>query len=112
MVFRKSSMVAGLCLALLASGPVAAQTAAPAATPSAKQMTPQQERMAACNRSAEGKKGDDRKAYMSSCLRGEAPAKQLTPQQQRMKDCNAKAGAQSLAGDKRKTFMSNCLKGG
>ncbi|OZI71948.1 PsiF family protein [Bordetella genomosp. 12] len=110
MVFRKSSIVAGLCLALLASGPVIAQTAAPAAA--AKEMTPQQKRMSDCNKSAEGKKGDERKTYMSSCLKGEEPAKQLTPQQQRMKDCNAKAGAQSLAGDKRKTFMSTCLKGG
>lgn len=112
MVFRKSSMVAGLCLALLARGPVAAQTAAPAATPGTKPLTPQQQRMAECNKSAEGKKGDDRKAYMSSCLKGEEPAKSLTPQQQRMKDCNAKASAQSLSGDKRKTFMSTCLKGG
>jgi hypothetical protein len=69
--------------------------------------------MADCNKSAEGKKGDDRKAYMSSCLKGEtaAPAKELTPQQQKMKDCNAKATSQQLTGDKRKTFMSTCLKG-
>ncbi|KAG1270618.1 hypothetical protein G6F64_015636 [Rhizopus arrhizus] len=69
--------------------------------------------MADCNKSATGKTGDDRKTYMSSCLKGEAtaPAKQLTPQQQKMKDCNAKAGDQKLTGDARKTFMSTCLKG-
>lgn len=34
----------------------------------------QQERMASCNKDAAGKKGDDRKAFMSSCLRGETAA--------------------------------------
>ena len=34
----------------------------------------QQERMKECNTKAEGKKGDERKAFMSSCLSGkEAP---------------------------------------
>ncbi len=96
-----------------AAVPAPAKTPAPAATPAAKTPTPQQQRMADCNKSAEGKKGDDRKTYMSACLKGEAPppAKQLTPQQQKMKDCNAKAGEQKLTGDKRKTFMSTCLKG-
>jgi len=109
MSFRTFSIAAGLCLGLtLAHGTAAvAQTAAPA-----KELTPQQKRMAECNQSATGKTGDERKTYMSSCLKGEtAPGKALTPQQQRMKDCNAKASAQSLAGDKRKTFMSTCLKG-
>ncbi|AMG38393.1 MULTISPECIES: PsiF family protein [Achromobacter] len=96
-----------------AATPAPAKTPAPAATPAAKTPTPQQQRMADCNKSAEGKKGDDRKTYMSACLKGEAPApaKELTPQQQKMKDCNAKAGEQKLTGDKRKTFMSTCLKG-
>ncbi|WP_251863553.1 PsiF family protein [Achromobacter sp. Marseille-Q4962] len=88
-------------------GAALAQTAAqPAKAPTA-----QQQRMTECNKAAEGKKGDDRKTFMSSCLKGEAPAKSLTPQQQKMKDCNAKAGEQKLTGDKRKTFMSTCLKG-
>ena len=30
----------------------------------------QQERMAACNARAEGKSGDERKKFMSSCLKG------------------------------------------
>ncbi|MFJ1301588.1 PsiF family protein [Pseudomonadota bacterium AL_CKDN230030165-1A_HGKHYDSX7] len=109
MSFRTFSIAAGLCLGLaLVNSPAAfAQGSAPA-----KELTPQQKRMAECNQSATGKTGDERKTYMSSCLKGEtAPAKSLTPQQQRMKDCNAKASAQSLAGDKRKTFMSTCLKG-
>lgn len=80
-----------------------------------KAMTPQQQRMTSCNQQATSQtlKGDQRKEYMSSCLKNgsSAPAdKSLTPQQQKMKDCNAKAGKQALSGDARKTFMSNCLK--
>jgi psiF repeat len=69
----------------------------------------QQDRMKECNEKAAGKKGDDRKAFMSSCLKGEeaAPAK-MTPQE-RMKDCNKKA--EGKKGDDRKKFMSECLKG-
>ena len=107
MLSRTSQFASAILLSACFAGAALAQTpAAPAKTP-----TPQQQRMADCNKSAEGKKGDERKAYMSSCLKGEAsPAKQLTPQQQKMKDCNAKAGEQKLTGDQRKTFMSSCLK--
>ncbi|AUL48993.1 PsiF repeat family protein [Bordetella trematum] len=92
----------------------AAGAGAPATTPAptSKEMTLQQQRMVACNKSAAGKTGDDRKAFMSSCLKGEEPAKPLTSQQTRMKDCNARAAAQALSGEARKTFMSTCLKGG
>lgn len=76
---------------------------------------PQQARMKQCNADAKAKalKGDAHKAFMKSCLRGQAAAevKPLTPQQQRMAECNAKAGAQSLAGAARKAFMKGCLKG-
>ncbi|KRC73211.1 Phosphate starvation-inducible protein PsiF precursor [compost metagenome] len=106
MLSRTSQLASAILLSACFAGAHAQTPAAPAKTP-----TPQQQRMADCNKSAEGKKGDDRKAYMSSCLKGEEPAKQLTPQQQRMKDCNAKAGEQKLTGDLRKTFMSTCLKG-
>ena len=37
-----------------------------------KKSNPQQERMKACNAQAGDKKGDERKAFMSSCLKGEA----------------------------------------
>ena len=73
--------------------------------------TAQQNKMTTCNADASSKslKGDDRKAYMSSCLKA-TPAG--TPQQQKMKTCNATAATQSLKGDARKTFMSSCLKKG
>lgn len=78
--------------------------------------TAQQNKMTTCNADATTKalKGDERKAFMSTCLKA-APAandaKTLTPQQQKMKDCNASAKTKALAGDARKTFMSTCLKG-
>jgi hypothetical protein len=91
----------------------AAQTAAPAA-PAAKSAAPapaanpQQERMKECNVKAEGKKGDERKAFMSDCLSGKEPPVKMT-QQEKMTACNKKAG--DMKGDDRKKFMSECLKG-
>lgn len=64
----------------------------------------QQTKMAECNKQAAGKKGDERKAFMSECL----SAKKETPQQAKMKSCNA--DAKGMKGDARKKFMSECLK--
>ena len=72
-----------------------------------KKLTPQQEKMKACNAKAADKKGDERKAFMSSCLKVGAPAAPMT-QQEKMKVCNTKAGEKK--GDERKAFMSECLK--
>ena len=74
----------------------------------------QQERMKDCNIKAEGKSGDERKQFMSSCLKGQdaagkGPTAAQKKQQERMKDCNIKAEGKS--GDERKKFMSSCLKG-
>jgi len=78
----------------------------------AKTLTPQQQRMKDCNAQATGKKGDERKAFMSTCLKGgttaAAPTKPMT-QQEKMKACNAQATGKT--GAERKTFMSTCLKG-
>ena len=69
--------------------------------------TAQQNKMTTCNADASAKalKGDERKAFMSTCLK----AKPAT-QQDKMKTCNATAGTQDLKGDARKAFMSDCLK--
>lgn len=81
-----------------------------------KAPTPQQERMHACNKEAsdKGLKADERKKFMSQCLKGEAAAapakKELTPQQQRMVACNKEAKEKNMAGPERKKFMSECLK--
>lgn len=70
--------------------------------------TPQQEKMKTCNADATAKalKGDERKAFMSTCLK----AKPAATQQEKMKTCNADATTKALKGDERKTFMSDCLK--
>ncbi|KAF1049073.1 MAG: Phosphate starvation-inducible protein PsiF [Herbaspirillum frisingense] len=67
----------------------------------------QQDKMKQCNADAAGKKGDERKAFMSSCLKKDQPAKPAT-QQDKMKQCNADAAGKK--GDERKAFMSSCLK--
>jgi hypothetical protein len=101
----------------------------------------QQDKMKGCNKEAKegGMKGDERKAFMSKCLKKDyvlksaAPAaekKEAAPakagdkptasaaapsakakQQDKMKSCNSDAKAKALKGDERKKFMSSCLKG-
>lgn len=70
--------------------------------------TAQQEKMKTCNADATTKalKGDERKAFMSTCLK----AKPAATQQEKMKTCNADATTKALKGDDRKSFMSDCLK--
>ena len=72
--------------------------------------TTQQNKMTSCNADASAKtlKGDERKAFMSACLKAK-PAGAMT-QQEKMKTCNATATTQALKGDERKAFMSDCLK--
>lgn len=72
----------------------------------------QQEKMKTCNKDAKEKalKGDERKAFMKTCLSGGAAAADgKSKQQSKMKDCNKQA--EGKKGDERKTFMSQCLKG-
>jgi len=76
---------AALALALsLAAG---ATFAADAPT---KAVTPQQQRMKDCNVQATGKHGDERKAFMSTCLKGNASAAAATAKPAASK---AKSGA-------------------
>ena len=70
--------------------------------------------MKECNAKAGDRKleGDERKKYMSSCLKGEETASpKQAAQQEKMKTCNKQAGDKKLKGDDRKKFMSECLKG-
>ena len=76
------------------------------AAPAFAAETAQQSKMATCNKDAGDKKGDERKAFMKTCL----SAKKAT-QQDKMKACNKDAGDKKLKGDDRKKFMSDCLKG-
>ena len=108
-------MLAALCtVSLLVSGAVLAQDKkdTPKKEPSAAQKK-QQTRMKECNERAGDKKGDERKNFMSACLKGgsTAPTAAQKEQQGRMKDCNKQASDKKLKGDERKKFMSTCLKG-
>jgi hypothetical protein len=91
-------------LAMAFSAPAFAADA-PASAPK----TAQQEKMTKCNADATGKKGDERKAFMKTCLSAggaAAPAKPMT-QQEKMTKCNADATGKK--GDERKAFMKTCL---
>ena len=117
---------------LVAVGAALAVVAGQAAVAEAQHENSQQAKMTTCNADAKAKglKGDERKAYMKSCLSEKgaaAPAaaekmekagtaekgeksEKLTAQQEKMKSCNADAKAKALKGDERKAFMKDCLK--
>ena len=97
-------LIAAVCLAFAATGAYAQDKKEPTAAQKKKQ-----ERMKACNDKAGDKKGDERKKFMSGCLKGGSEAQK--EQQSRMKDCNKQASDKKLKGDERKQFMSTCLKG-
>ena len=69
---------------------------------SAPMMGKQQSKMGECNKEASGKKGDERKAFMKSCL-----SATKSTQQGKMKTCNTEASGKK--GDERKAFMKECL---
>ncbi|WP_426192045.1 PsiF family protein [Massilia sp. DWR3-1-1] len=102
----KNSLTASLAFALSA---VAFGVHAAPAEPAAK--TAQQSKMSTCNADAAGKKGDERKAFMKTCLSAKAPVvsvdKPMTAQQEKMKTCNTDAAGKK--GDDRKAFMKSCL---
>jgi hypothetical protein len=101
-------LVAILCLAFAATGAFAQDKKEPTAA-----QKKQQARMKDCNAKATDKKGDERKKFMSACLKGEtgpAPSAAQKKQQERMTACNKQATEKKLKGDERKKFMSGCLK--
>ena len=69
-------------------------------------MTPQQEKMKSCNASAADKKGDDRKAYMKTCLSAKPPAP-VKPES-KMAMCNKKTAG--MKADDRAKAQSECMK--
>ena len=104
-----STMALGLALATggaFAATHAGAPMAGASAAKADKAPTAQQTKMATCNKDAADKKGDERKAFMKSCLSG---GKAMT-QQEKMKACNADPKAKAAKGDERKKFMSECLK--
>ena len=118
---KKLIATLGLALGLMAL-PVLSQA----------QGTPQQSRMAQCNKEATGKTGEARKSFMRECLaskpaaaeatkpaakepakaekKAAAEGKKLTPQQEKMSFCSKDAKAKGMKGEERKKFMSECLR--
>ncbi len=83
-------IIAVLCLSL-------------ASMPYAFAATPQQEKMKMCNADAKGKTGDERKAFMKTCLSAK-PVKA----ESRMSMCNKKTAG--MAKDERAKAQSECMK--
>ncbi|HUL91043.1 MAG TPA: PsiF family protein [Burkholderiales bacterium] len=101
-----------LCMTLAAAPLALAQDKAKAKAPTEAQKK-QQERMKSCNDKAGDRKGEDRKKFMSGCLKGQdaGPSAAQKAQQDRMKDCNKQANLKNMKGEDRKKFMSSCLSG-
>ena len=102
-------------LVLMALGALAAEAQKKA--PSPKQQA-HQERMKTCNAEAKAQalKGDERKAFMSECLKSKpdegAPSSDSSGanRKEKTKACKAEAKAKGLKGEQQKTFMNECLK--
>jgi psiF repeat len=82
-----------------------ATPAKPAAMPE-KKATPQQEKMANCNKDAADKKGDERKAFMKTCLSGKPAAMAGNPA------CEKSADDKKLAGAARNSHVKKCMADG
>jgi len=105
-------LITTLCLAFAFTGAVAQDKKDAKKEPSAAQKK-QQERMKDCNVKAEGKKGDERQKFMSSCLKADSkaePPPAQKAQQGRMTACTKQATEKKLKDGERKKFMSSCLK--
>ena len=99
-----------------------------AANPGAKAPSPAQqahrEKMKSCSAEAKAKalKGEERKKFMSKCLKGKTTSAELgiaeladagpvqKDQQDKKKSCSAEAKTKGFKGEERKKFMSECLK--
>ena len=105
-MFSRNMILSALACVAFATVGATTAVAAPA-----KVQTAQQMKMGQCNKDATGKKGDERKAFMKSCLSASstATAAAKPTQQEKMKTCNADAKAKAMEGDTRKAYMKTCL---
>jgi hypothetical protein len=94
-------------LLILVAACTFAATAPAFAADTATAPNAQQEKMKACNAKAEGKTGDERKQFMSSCLSAK-PAKPAKAES-KMSMCNKQTAG--LSGDARSKAQSECMKG-
>ena len=77
----------------------------------------QRDKFAACARDSRGMKGDERREFMSECLRkhpadaAKQPALAGDSGGARLAPCNAEADRRKLHGDERNAFLGACLRG-
>jgi len=105
-------LVAAGVMLMVVSGPAAFAEASTATA--STQLNSQQQKMKECAQEgkAKGVKGEERKAFMSSCLSSKGMSQQdINKQQEKMKTCNADAKTKSLKGADYKAFMKTCLSG-
>lgn len=104
------------CAALLALGAAPLHAADAASHP-----THQREKFAACAHQSRGMKADERRAFMSDCLKkkhdapqatGEKLSAQASPAAARPQvPCSAEADRRNLQGEARRAFLGSCEKG-
>jgi hypothetical protein len=68
-----------------------------------KEPTAQQQRMAQCNKDATGKSGDERKAFMSECLKGKSAEAATSPA------CEKSAADKNLHGAAKASHVKKCM---
>jgi len=118
----RTFIAVGVTAFTLFAAPAYAQDEPAKKPPSEKQLA-QRAKMKNCNAEAKSQslKGDERKAFMKTCLSGGAPdaagsTEPIPPassdQKAKMKACNAEAKEKALKGDERKSFMKTCLTAG
>jgi len=75
-------------------------------------LTPDQQRMRACNTQAKekGLEARARSRFITDCLNGRKGERPLTPLQARNEACTRKADEQKLQGAARRGYMSDCTK--
>lgn len=91
-------------VAVLSLGLSTASFIGPSAFAADPAVSPPRGRMSLCNQEVGDRKGEERKAFMKTCL-----SARKTSQQDKMKMCNREATGKK--GDERRAFMSHCLKG-
>ena len=99
-------LITAVLLSAAFAAPSFAASHAGAAPMADKKPTAQQGKMATCNKDAGDKKGDERKAFMKTCLSAKpaaAPAMAASPA------CEKSADEKKLAGAARKSHLKKCM---
>ncbi len=104
-------------LCLIACAAVASLCVMPLAAQEHANPSTQREKFAACAHDSKGLKGDERREFMSDCLKkhpdGAAASHDMLGDaagQGRLAPCNAEADRRKLHGDERRGFLDACLK--